>query len=349
MFDCVTFRGTPYEMGLQHGRAFRHVIRGNVHAYPMRHTFQGTDEEMDAGTESARRSDEKYAPWVFDELRGIADGSGVDPIWIERMHLRVWNTVPNKALDASGCTVIGMITEDAGVVVGGTLDDPRQSYVLVRRVPREGIPHLQVMWAGVGWGHNGINEAGFCLATASLGAVEPEDRTPQDTYGLNGTVGRVMLQTCQTVAEAVDVLRRMGCRGSYVLGDAAGDLVTCQSLGRAHAFQRPERGLVFCTNHVHMGDLANALEARGSKPVVTDYSRVRFETLQAARAGARRRLEEMKGLLRSHEGYPHSICNEGTVMGSIAAPQTQPGKLHIADRPPCRNEFVSYEVGAKEA
>ena len=118
MFDCVTLKGTPYEMGLQHGRVFRHLIRGNVHAYPMRHAFQGTDQEMDAGLNEARESDHTYAPWVFEELRGIADGSGVEYIWIERMHLRVWNRVPNRPLDQAGCTAIGMVTEDGGSGVG---------------------------------------------------------------------------------------------------------------------------------------------------------------------------------------------------------------------------------------
>ncbi len=148
MFNCETLTGTHYEMGLREGRIFRHLIRWNVHTYAMRHTFQGSDPELGAGLERMRQIYRTLAPWVFEELQGIAEGSGVDYIWIERMHLRVWNLVPNKSLSPGGCTAIGMVTEGHGVVVGGTLDDPRQSYALVRRVPKEGIPHIQVIWPG---------------------------------------------------------------------------------------------------------------------------------------------------------------------------------------------------------
>ena len=96
MFDCETIRGTPHEMGVQHGRAFRHLIRGNVQKWAMRHTFQGTDEHLDSGLESVRRAERTHAPWLFEELRGIADGSGVDYAWIERMHLQVWGLVPKS-------------------------------------------------------------------------------------------------------------------------------------------------------------------------------------------------------------------------------------------------------------
>jgi hypothetical protein len=283
---------------------------------------------------------------MLSELNGVVHGSGVDFVWIERMQLRVWNRVPKQPLPEEGCTAIGMLTEDAGVVVGGTLDDPRQSYVLVRRIPDEGIPHVQVAWAGTTWGQNGTNAAGLCFASASLGAVEPPIEPPGGPYGLNGTVGRLILQECHSVAEAVALLERTGPTGSYVLGDASGALVGFQGLGPYQAFVEPEDGMVFCTNHVYLPELRAALAERGAQPVISDYSRTRFETLQRARADGARTLAAMEGLLRSHTGYPHSICNDGTVMASIAAPESQPEVFRIADRTPCRNKFAAYAIEA---
>lgn len=55
------------------------------------------------------------------------------------------------------------------MIVGGTLDDPRQCYVLLRRIPRDGLPHVMVTWAGAGWGHSGVNAAGLGISQSSIG------------------------------------------------------------------------------------------------------------------------------------------------------------------------------------
>jgi hypothetical protein len=78
MFIAETVRGTHYEMGLEQGRLFRHVIQANVHTWVMKHANRMTEGEMDALVAGPRRSDEALAPWVFEELRGIAEGSGID-------------------------------------------------------------------------------------------------------------------------------------------------------------------------------------------------------------------------------------------------------------------------------
>ena len=345
-----TVQGSHYDMGLQHGRAFRHVITGNVHAFALRHDFQGTDEELDQALEPERRGDETFAPWVFEELKGIAEGSGVPLPLITRMHLRVWNRVPRKELKpcGGGCTGIGLVAAECGAIVGGTLDDPRQSEVLIRRVPRDGIPHVQLTWAGVGWGHNGVNAAGLCIAESSLGSCTPALRYDDSKPRLRGSMGgRILLEQCADVPQAVALLKRMQPTDSLVIGDAQGNLIACQSQGGfCQAFQTPQetQAFLFNTNHIHMPELVAKVLAGGCVPKVTEYSMTRFAVLERARATMPRALETMRRLLQSHDGYPHSICNDGTVMACYALPQRKPGVLFLADSPPCRNEFIEHHV-----
>jgi isopenicillin-N N-acyltransferase-like protein len=339
-----TVRGTPYEMGLQHGRAYRHVIHANVHVYSMRHTFQGSDAALDAGLKPCRDAERRRAPWVFEELRGIAEGSGVDYPWIERMHLRVWGFVPKAELCATGCTGIGMISKSDGVLVGGTLDDPRQSYVLLRRIPRDRIPHVLLMWAGACFGHNGVNAAGLVVAESSLGRCTPEwpKRGPLFT-----NAARWLLEACETVPQAVARLKKLRPHTSIVIGDAKGNLISCQSFGDAGiAFERPAaRGdFLFNTNHIHLRALVERIAAKGCVPKLTEYSITRFATLERARARLPRSRATMERLLRSHAGHPHSICNGGTVAATCGMPESNPGVLFLADAPPCRNEFAEYRV-----
>ena len=266
------------------------------------------------------------------------------------MHLRVWNNVPRKELTPSsgGCTGIGMIAKKDGVIVGGTLDDPRQSYVLIRRIPRNGISHVQVIWAGSCWGHNGTNAAGLCLAQSSLGCTVPGLSYDNSKRRIrNSTSGRILLERCEDVPQALKMLKRIQSTESLVIGDAKGNLVACQSLGGfCQAFQ-PAKGkqdFLFNTNHIHMPELVAKVTAAGCVPKVTEYSMTRFATLERARASMPRTVRTMQHLLRSHAGHPNCICNDGTVTATYALPQSRPGVLFVADAPPCRNEFHAYEL-----
>lgn len=347
MFITETVRGTHYEMGLEQGRLFRHVIQANVHTWVMRHAFLFSDAQMDAFVEESRRSDEALAPWVFKELQGIAEGSGVALPWIQRLHWRLWNKLPAPPPAGTACTAIGLIAADEGPVVGGTLDDPRDSYVLIRRIPRDGIPHLMIHWAGTVWGHNGVNEAGLAIASASVGWFEPKLPMPKEVYGLPGTTSRQLLETCATVSEGLAFLRRARTFGSLVLADASGAMSAVQTYGPCLAVEEPKDGMIFLTNHICMPALVAEGARHGCRPGITDYSRTRYEVLEKYRKQTGRSLAVMEELCRSHEGHPHSICNDGTVMASFAAPRKERGHMHIADRPPCRNPFMMYSISEK--
>lgn len=344
MFHLETVRGSHYEMGRRHGCLFRHVIQASVHRWVMPHTCLATDAALDAAVDGPRRSDERFAPHLLDELRGIADGSGVPVPMIRRLHWRLWNRLPLRK--ASGCTAIGLLTEDGTPVVGGTLDDPREPYVLLRRFPKRGIPHVMIVWAGTAWGHNGINAEGLALASASVGGFKPDWPAPRRLCALTGTAGRLVLETCATVNDALALLRVLRPSAALVLGDAKGNLVVFQGYGTRQATAVPEQGLVFATNHVYLPPLVTAGARLGSKPTISRYSLTRFQVLSRARGHIPLTPAGLMALCRSHAGYPHAICNDGTVMASLASMRPCGGRyrLAIADRPPCRTSFVEYRL-----
>lgn len=164
------------------------------------------------------------------------------------------------------------------------------------------------------------------------------------TFRATDTAGRLVLETCATVKDALALLRALRPHAALVLGDAGGNLVVFQGYGQRQATAAPEQGLVFATDHVYLPPLVDAGARLGSKPVISRYSRTRFQVLVRARGRAPLTREGMMALCRSHEGYPHSICNDGTAMASLTT--TRPGggqyRLAIADRPPCRTNFVDY-------
>jgi len=333
MFECETVKGSHFEMGLQHGRIFKHVIQSNIHQYAMRHTFEGSDVDMDRGLKKTRIAEKKYAPWIFEELNGISKGSGVEYKWIERMHLRVWGAVAKKPYINGGCTGIGMITKNKSIILGGNCDDPRQCYVLIKRIPKKGLPHLQVTWAGSGWGHNGINKSGFALVQASIGCAHII-KLPNEIYGNVSTMTRVLLETCSTVAEAVDLLKQTKPTSSFVLGDKKGNMLMFQGVGPYQSFEEPKNNMLFFSNHIIIKDLTGKIpEYKKYKSAITEYSLKRYQTLENVRNNKNipKTLDLIKSLLRSHKNFPHSICNNATVMSSITMPMTNPKEMLIVN------------------
>ncbi len=342
-----TFSGTHYEMGVQHGRAFRHAVHATV-ANTLRHDFEESDAELDAGLSEVRASNLAFAPWLEEELRGIAEGSGVDYALIERLHLRVWNNVPRARRAAPACTSMGMRTADAGVIVGGNLDDPRTGYALVRRLPQNGLAHVMITWIGAAWGHNGMNAAGLSVAQSSLGGYQPEPPRPDTAVYLRGSLGtRLLLEHCRDVPAALDLLRKIRLESSYVLGDAAGNLVACQCLGGFEPVVQEadaHGGMVFSTNHIHMPELLERLAQAGCQPDIAEHSAVRFAAVARARDQLPRTLAAFQSILRSHDGYPHSVCRDATAFSTFCLPQRMPTVFNLADRPPCRNAFYEYPI-----
>lgn len=352
MMVLETVKGGAYEMGLQHGRIFKHVIHLCLDRWVARHDFEQSEEEQDAAVRAQREAQEIECPWVFDELRGIADGSGADYARILRMHLRIWHlnrdvTGPESEPPApTGCTAIGMRSPEDGVIVGGTLDDPREPYVLMRRMPKDGIPSIMVTWAGTAWGHNGVNDAGLALANASVQGSDPELPPARGTLLQPSMVGRLLLEQCPDVNQGIELLKRLAPRCGFVLGDKSGRMLTYQGGGGRPFFAEPEADMIFCTNHYWIPELLNCVSQHGCKTRIAHHSAVRLATLRKFRTTEKARdFSAFLSLLRSHEGYPNSICNERNVMASAARPEHEPGTMFLATRFPCRGPLKCFEPG----
>lgn len=360
--EIETVRGDPFEMGRQMGGIFRHVIRADVHQWAARHDFQGEDEYLDECLAPRRLANASVAPWIEEELRGLAEGSGVPLAWLHRLNLRVWY-VPRKSQAAetagaassagccapqiaSACTAIGMLSPQEGVVIGGNLDDSRMPYVLVRRIPKDGLAHVTIARAAGIWNQNGLNEAGLFMAANSLGRFA-DFKDPDTRPVIPGdTVNRLILQTCADVPQALRLIQESRTNHSYVLGDAHGNLAAVQVMGSLYEVQHAAQHahMVFCTNHPCMPGLVEPLTAQHCAMEIAEKSRVRFEVLQRARKAEPRSSEALFALLQSHEGYPNSICNNLSVTSMLACPQREKHLCWVADAHPCRNAYVKVPV-----
>ena len=163
-YRVLHLKGTPYEMGYQQGALLRDDIREIVH-----YLFDVKGKEMKVELGGVKLLDpkrvisgiaaqqRKYVPErFFDEMRGIADGAGLDV-----QDIIVANFIP-ELFHCSGFALSGSATKDGTLYHGRILDygcDWRlqEHAVLTVAEPVGKIPFVNVTYAGFVGSVTGMN------------------------------------------------------------------------------------------------------------------------------------------------------------------------------------------------
>ena len=158
----------------------------------------------------------EHAPWLLEEIRGMASVDGVDPTFVQVLPLTLGAD--------SGCSVVavsGRHTRDGRPLFGRNYDffaSFRQHNTLCRTRPEGFLAHIGCTdhWIGR---HDGLNEAGL-----AIGHSGPWTRKRQPGFVFTLAI-RAVLDTCRTVAEAQAFLERIPHlqNSAFLVADAAGD------------------------------------------------------------------------------------------------------------------------------
>ena len=312
----VVLSGSAYEMGYQHGQALRSLVDGMVR-YELRRHAHVSPEPLDLAVVQERMK--RVAPELLEELRGIADGSGLPFDLLLEVNLRVLHF----------CTVVAFTRSDDGPLLGKNLDCPMYAYqVLLTVQPEEGHAFTHIGCAGSVASYGGLNTAGLAMGHAAV----PLKDAP-DTGGLPvAFLRRLALQHCAATQEAVALLNehdawRMG--DNLLFLDKNGDAAVVEIQPGAQQVRRVQGSALWCSNcFVHPE------QATGTKDGLGRYKYVE-RTLGAEQPTLTRSL--LHRLLSSHDGeYP--LCRESTQLSFVASPVAR--NLEIADGYPCQ---VGYQ------
>ena len=352
----LTLEGTPYEMGLAHGRALRKEIREIVGLWKKDlETAYKTDaasfiKTFLAGT-NFRPSIDKWTPGLMDEVRGIADGAGLDfeTMYAYQLIDETWVAGPD--LGAGKCTSIGA-RQTAGhpAFVSQTLDIPGyyHGYQTVLRIRDRGadLESLVLTIPGV-VATNGLNSRGVGLC---LNAVT------QLAYATDGLpvafVIRGILKK-KSFGEAAEFLRTIkpAAPQNYLLGGPDG-VASFELAGDRIAPFVPFEGAEFTyhTNHPMVNENFNPkflerLKAKGWSLNRLKDSCPRFNFLRQALGdnSASLGLDELKSLYRDRKS---GINNAGTYACTIMLLKDDP-ELHIAPGRPDEQPFQTLAFPAR--
>ena len=351
-FKEITVCGTPYERGLTYGRLCKEEIGVSIRVYQM--LFDGL---KGIAWEDARRISEKYldltrdfAPDYAEEIKGIAEGAGVDLLDIAALNARtevMYSQVCKE--DANECTTISLTppaTEGGKVIAAQNWDFSKllRDCVVIVHVYQEAKPNF-VMVAEAGMiGGIGMNDRGIAVMLNALRAEVACQGIPLRTRM------RAMLEA-ETLSDA------------YVSGSHApvsvANLIATHKDGVAIAFEMdsqtvepmiPEDGVLLHTNH-YIGPkmcLKNDVNHMGST-----YIRLQRIRTLVKECHGRITIDDIMRMLKDHAGYPQSICDHENLNDPVAKRDATnfgiimdltENCMYLAPGNPCENTFEKYYI-----
>ena len=256
----VDLSGTPYQMGQIHGRTLKAEIRDLVGRWKkdLEETY-GVAADVFVRALLAKTdfkpAIDRWTPGLLDEVRGIADGAGIDfdTMYAYQLIDEVWTVGPD--LGFSKCTTVASRKRIGNpAFVSQTLDIPTfyHGYQTVLRIRDEvnGLEALVFTIPGV-IAANGLNSAsvGVCVNAVTQLAYSPKG-LPVD-FVIRGLLRR------KTYADAVKFLEDIqpAAPQTYLIGGPDEAAVFERSAGRMSRFV-PFAGAEFSyhTNHPLIND-----------------------------------------------------------------------------------------------
>jgi isopenicillin-N N-acyltransferase-like protein len=346
----IEVTGSPRERGRQQGERAREQILSAVTRYReiLPQAIQMTWEK---GLREARKFlpyGEAAFPDFVEELRGIAEGSGVpfEQVWM----LNCYEGLVESRHQLWGCTCIAVRddqTADGHVLLAHNEDwisVDRDNVYLIRAKPDDGPSFLGITYGPL-LVNIGLNAEGIGV---TINSVYPTD----GGVGVPRILCSRAVLNARTIGEAicacVPKLRAGGY--SYLLGDPNGELYGVETSATIHNIQYGEKGWLVHTNH-YLSPKMQALE----EPGIYASSHVRLNRARRLLQGqlGKVTIASLQVLLRDHVNRPGSICmhedlqappheREQTLI-SLVMDLTE-RVVWAAPGLPCEGEYTAYRL-----
>jgi isopenicillin-N N-acyltransferase-like protein len=297
-------------------------------------------------------------PWVFEELDGCAEATGVDPraLWaccIEEIWYEARTPASTGAAIDGRCTDLVAVppaTADGRVLTAHNNDMSRQymeDLVAIERTCGDDPTVLSIgngIWISVGW-----NDAGLNLTGNELSPNDERIGIPRETQV------RAMLRE-RTLQGMVDVALHPERASSYnnVLVDREGGVANVEgSATDAIVSGADERGRIVHTNHY----VCDAMLRYEGDPEYATLSATRYrraaDLLGAAPEGTIT-MDMLQGFLADHESAPDSLCRHEapertslTCFWSVA--DVTDGRIHFGRGNPCDSVTQEFRFASASA
>ncbi|MGQ9555816.1 MAG: C45 family autoproteolytic acyltransferase/hydrolase [Anaerolineae bacterium] len=344
-YSVVDVRGTPREMGRQHGEQRREVI--------FKEAKEGVDrfaQSRQISTQKAlsliglyRKQFQEYAPHLVEEMQGVAEATGLS--FLEVLYL---NTRYDLAgLPSCGCTSFAVgaeATADGGVIAGQNKDTVPLSadrMYLLRSHPASGAGIMLLTYPGE-VGHIGMGMRGIAVFGNSL-------FVKGHPFGGTQNLVRRLMAEQENLEQCETILQRLGSSapGNWMVAERGGRVADCEVTGRRFRRLDGGRGILTHANHVLHPDLLTD-EVYPTRASESGPRYERLGELLRAKAGALT-ADDCKMALQDHAYAPHSVCRHGGTVHDVSIVTTSSlvadlgtGVLWLARGNPCQHTHIPF-------
>jgi isopenicillin-N N-acyltransferase like protein len=271
-------KGTPYEMGYQHGALLKKNVRGNLDRILNTEgskalvKFGPIEVTPRAAIQSIIEIQKPFVPQKFiDEIAGLAAGAGIKP-----EEARVANFIP-EMFHCSGFALMNSATKDGTLYHGRVLDYAidwglQDHAVVIVCEPDGAIPFVNVSYAGFVGCVTGMNAKHVSIGEMGGGGLGHWSGMPM------AFLVREALERGQTLDEAVQIFRETPrtCQYFYVVADgktntavgmeASWDVMTVIEPGKSDPkLPRPVKDCALLSAGDRYNELVNRVEAGHGK------------------------------------------------------------------------------------
>jgi isopenicillin-N N-acyltransferase like protein len=364
-YPHVRVSGPAEQRGRQYGEQARDRVRRSVSAY--RDVFAelaGWDWQT-VRAEAARFEPPiaAFGPQYLAEMRGIADGAGIDFGDVLAINVRTEVMFAAKARQAAASTRTGPAECSAFAVApapgraGPTLlgqnwdwlPHTADTVIVLEASQDDGPDFVTVVEAGL-LAKTGMNSSGLGLVTNALVSA--------DDLGEPGLPYHVLLRAimdCQNVSDAISALQA-GFRSSsanYLLAHRDGVVLDVEAgpgdFSRLYLLYPDADGIIVHTNHF----LADRFAGKDVSVWAMPDSPVRLQRLRAGvQAAPDHSLATFGSLLSDHANYPSGVCchpdarlpgyDQGMTAASVLM-DLDAARMWISDGNPCTAPYRALD------
>jgi isopenicillin-N N-acyltransferase-like protein len=358
-FPLIEVSGPPRERGRQYGRAAAGRIRLGVEHYTAQLGGPARWPAIQALVHGYLPTIEAFEPAYVEEMRGIAEGAGLDFEAVVLLNARteILKSVPRLArAEPDGCTGVVVLPEAAreGRLIHAQNWDWKvecAETAVVLRIRRDDGPDLLTFTEAGGLARSGLNAAGIAITANYL----ESDRDYRQVGVPLALIRRKVLESEHLALAMRAVYATPKSAANNMIVSHAGGVAIDFECAPDETFQvLPDRGLLVHANHwVSPVALGKLRDTGIANTPCTVYRDLRVRALLAPQIGDLTR-ESVKAALFDDFATPWSVCRpprpglSGVLTATVAMIVLDPaaGVLEAAPLPALNQRFTAYALAA---
>jgi len=331
----IKVSGSHYECGKQIGMACAEALHRSL--ANSRAWIDGCNlwDDYRAAAQPYWAATERAFPWVVDEIRGAAEGAGID--FQDLFTTAVEEIFAGPLVGRCSDFAARPPASDGHVLLAHNNDLSPATQELIVGVEWRLPDHPTLFTIGVGglFLSIGLNAAKVCLTGNEL---SPNDERP----GIPRLLIARALLSARSFGEAAAIALHPDRASSYnnLISTAEGEIASVEASATDHEMLFPEEGWLVHTNHYSHPRMKQY--ERASDKIAGSISRFeRASELMRARPGPAT-LPMLKTFLADHDASPVALCRHGeknkTVFSALI--DLTDGTVDAAVGNPCHSEFA---------